>query len=81
ALRSVVSPKLPRITAAEALRALQRDGWTISRQSGSHVLLENMAKPGLVVLPMHQGRTLRLGTLAGILAQAGLDAEAFRRLL
>ncbi len=32
-----MSPKLPRITAAELLRALRRDGWYEHHQVGSHV--------------------------------------------
>jgi predicted RNA binding protein YcfA (HicA-like mRNA interferase family) len=37
-------PKLPRVSGAEALRALQRLGFEKVRQSGSHVV----ARKGLV---------------------------------
>ncbi|MBI2941185.1 MAG: type II toxin-antitoxin system HicA family toxin, partial [Chloroflexi bacterium] len=34
-----MSPRLPRITAAELLRALRRAGWQQHRQTGSHLHL------------------------------------------
>jgi predicted RNA binding protein YcfA (HicA-like mRNA interferase family) len=69
----------PRATAAEVLRALARDGWTVSRQSGAHAVLRHPTKPGRVVVPVHRG-TLKLGTMASILAQAGLSPDDFGRL-
>ena len=32
-------PKLPRVSGAEAVRALQRLGFEISRQRGSHIVM------------------------------------------
>jgi predicted RNA binding protein YcfA (HicA-like mRNA interferase family) len=48
-------PKLPRISAAEAQKALQRLGFVVVRQRGSH----------------------EVGTLAGIVKQAGVSVETF----
>jgi predicted RNA binding protein YcfA (HicA-like mRNA interferase family) len=73
-------PKLPRVTAAEVLAALARDGWYQSRQSGSHVILRHPSKPGIVPVPFHRG-TLKTGTLASILTQAGLTGDQLRHLL
>ncbi len=72
-------PRLPRVTAAELLRALRRDGWIEDHQTGSHVILLHPAKPGRVTVPFHRG-TMRTGTIAGILDQAGLSADDLRRL-
>ena len=66
-------PSLPRISGADAIRALQRLGFTIARQNGSHVVLRRGGS-GCVV-PKH--RELKVGTLAGALRQAGVSAEAF----
>ncbi|MEE9278420.1 MAG: type II toxin-antitoxin system HicA family toxin [Dehalococcoidia bacterium] len=60
------------------LRALQRGGWYVSRQSGSHVILRHPDRPGRAIVPRHRG-TLKVGTLARILEQAGVSAEQFRR--
>ena len=34
-----MSPRLPRITAVEVMRALKRDGWKQVRRCGSHIIL------------------------------------------
>lgn len=76
-----VADRLPRVTSDEVLRALARDGWFISRQSGSHAVLRHPTRRGRVVVPRHRGKTLKLATIASILEQAGLSAEEFRELL
>ena len=66
-------PKLPRISGAEAKRALERLGFIKLRQTGSHVVMRRDAK-GCVV-PMHS--ELKVGTLAGLLRQADVSPEDF----
>jgi predicted RNA binding protein YcfA (HicA-like mRNA interferase family) len=66
-------PKLPRISGDETVRALQHLGFQIARQRGSHVVLRR-GSAGCVV-PTH--RELKVGTLAGVLRQAGVSAEEF----
>lgn len=73
--------KQPRVTAAEALRALQRDGWYVDHRRGSHVYLRHPDRPGLVTVPVHAGRTLYPSIVSSILRQAGLTATQFRGLL
>lgn len=76
-----MSPRLPRITAAELLRALRRDGWQSVRQSGSHITLKHPTKPGHVTVPKHAKVILKLKTLATILEQAGLTTDDLQELL
>jgi predicted RNA binding protein YcfA (HicA-like mRNA interferase family) len=76
-----MSPRLPRITAAELLRALRRDGWQQVRQSGSHVTLKHLRKRGTVTVPKHGHVILKLKTLEMILEQAELTADDLRELL
>jgi predicted RNA binding protein YcfA (HicA-like mRNA interferase family) len=66
-------PKLPRISGAEAQRALERLGFLKLRQSGSHVVMRRGSK-GCVV-PMHG--ELKVGTLGGLLRQAEVSADEF----
>lgn len=66
-------PKLPVISGVEAVRALERLGFVVIRQRGSHLLLRK-GSFGCVV-PNH--RELKTGTLAGILKQAGVSADEF----
>ena len=56
-------PKLPVISGMEAIRALERLGFSVVRQRGSHIVLRRDSA-GCVV-PNHQ--ELKVGTLAGIL--------------
>ena len=70
---SLSMPKLPRISGAEALKALQRLGFEKVRQSGSHVVARRGSKG--CVIPMHT--ELKVGTLAGLLRQADVSPEEF----
>lgn len=70
-------PKLPRVSGAEVVRALQRLGFAVARQRGSHIVMRR-GSSGCVV-PNHQ--ELKTGTLAGVLKQAGVSAEEFLRQL
>jgi predicted RNA binding protein YcfA (HicA-like mRNA interferase family) len=76
-----LSPKLPRVTAPELLRALHRDGWEDARQEGSHIQLRHPTKPGRVTIAHHRRDVLNPRTLSVILEQAGLTVEALRELL
>ena len=76
-----MSDKLPRITAAELLRALRRDGWYGVRQSGSHLTLRHPTKSGYVTVPSHAGVILKPKTLSSVLKQAGLTSDDLRKLL
>ena len=70
-------PKLPRVSGAEIIRALERLGFVRIRQSGSHVILRRGSK-GCVV-PMRS--EVKVGTLAGVLRQAEVSAEEFTQAL
>lgn len=74
-------PKLPRITAKKLLRALQRAGFYIHHQTGSHANLRHALKTHLhLVVPRHGG-DLAPKTLKSILSQAELTVEEFIALL
>ena len=66
-------PKVPRVSGAEAIRSLQRLGFEMIRQNGSHVVMRRGTK-GCVV-PMHP--ELKTGTLAGLLRQADVSINEF----
>lgn len=70
-------PKLPHVSGAEILHALERLGFQKLRQSGNHVVMKRDAK-GCVV-PMHA--EVKVGTLAGLLRQADVTPEDFLRAL
>lgn len=75
-----MSGKLPKITADEAITVLERAGFSLARQSGSHKIYKNLAGKRATV-PYHKGRILHPKVLTSILRDAELDREAFAKLL
>jgi len=66
-------PKLPHVSGATIVKALEQLGFVKIRQSGSHVIMRRGSK-GCVV-PMHS--EVKFGTLAGVLRQADLSPDEF----
>ncbi len=66
-------PKLPRVSSKTCLAALQKLGFVVIRQNGSHIILRR-GSTGCVV-PNH--KAIKTGTLSGILKQAGVSVEEF----
>lgn len=64
--------------AREVLAKLQRAGFVIKRQSGSHVVLRH-ADGRQTYVAMHPG-DIPTGTFRAMLKQAGLSEEEFRKL-
>lgn len=76
-----MSRHLPSISGRQLVRALQRAGFVVLRQKGSHVSLERRTAAGYwrTIVPMH--REIRAGTLGDILQQSGLTKDQLRELL
>ncbi len=74
-----MTPRQPVVSGAQLIRALERDGWSVVRQRGSHVRLKKADRRNALVVPLH--KEIRKGTLAGILRDAGLSADELRGLL
>ena len=68
-----MAPSLPVISGNEAIRALQRLGFVVVRQRGSHIVLRKGCQ-GCVV-PNH--RELKTGMLAGLLKQGEVSVDDF----
>ncbi|MDE2149710.1 MAG: type II toxin-antitoxin system HicA family toxin [Gammaproteobacteria bacterium] len=66
-------PRLPHVSGAEVVRALERLGFSVARQRGSPIVLRR--GPSGCVIPNH--RELKVGTLSGVLKQAGVTVEEF----
>lgn len=76
-----MTPKLPRITATDLLRAFKRAGWVEVHQEGSHIQLRHPERAGRVTIAYHRGDILNPKTLSSALDQAGLSVEELRKLL
>ena len=75
-----MSDRLPRVTAAQVIRVLERLGFELVRQSGSHRIYRD-AEGKRVTVPYHAGRTLHPRLLAAILRDADLTPDEFREML
>lgn len=67
---------LPMLTAREVIRALERAGFQIQRQTGSHARLKH-ADGRIVTVPIHAGQDIGRGLLRKILRDADLSREEF----
>ncbi|NWG29952.1 MAG: type II toxin-antitoxin system HicA family toxin [Rhodocyclaceae bacterium] len=66
-------PKFPVVSGAEVVRTLERLGFVVARQRGSHIVMRR-GSMGCVV-PNH--REVKVGTLVGLLKQAGVSPDEF----
>ena len=69
--------KVPSLAYVRIINALQRDGWRIVRQEGSHIRLEKRIEGELLRITVPAHRPVKRSTLAHILKQARLDVERF----
>lgn len=75
-----MSEKLPRITALEVIKVLEKAGFSFSRQSGSHKIYKNQQGKRTTV-PYHSGVILHPKILKSILKDADLTVEKFKGLM
>ena len=72
--------KLPRgMSGKEVVKALQRAGFYVKRQKGSHIVLRRDNPFAQVVVPDH--KSVDTGTLTTILDGADLSVEDFIKLI
>jgi predicted RNA binding protein YcfA (HicA-like mRNA interferase family) len=77
-----MAERLPVCSGNEVVRALERAGFRLRRINGSHHVMRHDGPPvRIVTVPVHGAETLKRGTLAAIVRQAGLPAEALAALL
>jgi predicted RNA binding protein YcfA (HicA-like mRNA interferase family) len=69
-------PKLPGINHLDAVRALQKAGFRVARQ-GRHVVMTDGVR--IVTIPRHN--PVNAFTMAGIVRDAGLTIDQFKKLL
>jgi len=67
--------KLPRLSGRSCVRILQKFGFYLKRQEGSHMILRRDDPFTQVVVPDHD--ELDTGTLRAIIRQAGLSVDEF----
>jgi len=68
--------KLPVLKPKQVLKRLEKLGFVIDRQSGSHVVLFHPVTKKRAVIPLHLS-DLKKGTLSAILRESGIDRNEF----
>ena len=69
-------PKIPGINHLAAVKALEKAGFKIARQ-GKHIVMSNGVR--IVTIPRHN--PVNAITMGGIVRDAGLSIEEFKKLL
>jgi predicted RNA binding protein YcfA (HicA-like mRNA interferase family) len=75
-----VSEKLPRLTAKELVRVLERKGWELDRSRGSHHIYVHPVSQRTLSIPVAR-RPMSIGTLARLLKDAEISRDELRRLI
>jgi predicted RNA binding protein YcfA (HicA-like mRNA interferase family) len=69
-------PKIPGVNHLQAVRALEKAGFRIARQ-GKHVVMTD----GVRILTIPRHNPVNAFTMGGIVRDAGLTEDAFRKLM
>lgn len=75
-----MTERLPRVPARKVIKVLEKLGFELVRQSGSHRIYKN-DEGKRVTVPYHSGKILHPRILKRILADAGLTVEKFIELM
>lgn len=75
-----MSEKVPRVTAVQVIRVLEKLSFFLARQSGSHKIYRNRTGKRVTVA-YHSGKILHPKVLKSILRDADLTVEELRKLL
>ena len=73
--------KVPSLPYEVIVRALQRNGWVVVRQRGSHIRLQKHTFSETLKLTVPSHRPVKRSTLAHILKQARLSVDELTGLL
>lgn len=73
-----MSEDLKLCSGSDAVRKFQKEGWSVSRQKGSHVMLTKTGYQWTLSIPQH--KELGPGLLRKLIRQAGLTVEIFSQL-
>ena len=73
-----MAQKLPKLKASEVIRILQRHGFVLISQRGSHQKWRKLATGKQVIVPYHKAKQLPLGTIRSTIEGSGIPEEHFR---
>lgn len=71
--------KLPVISGLTAVKTFSKFRFTVSRQTGSHMIMEKTGLDVTLSIPLHY--ELKRGTLRNLIRDAGLTVDEFIQML
>ncbi len=71
--------KVPSLNYKKVISILQKEGWVVVRQKGSHIRLQKKTEKEILKLTVPAHNPLKRSTLSHILKQAYLTIEQFIR--
>jgi predicted RNA binding protein YcfA (HicA-like mRNA interferase family) len=75
-----MTEKLPRLSASEIIKVLEKSGFVLTRQTGSHKIYKD-SEGKRTTVPFHSGKILHPKILKSILNDADLTVEEIRKFL
>ena len=73
--------KVPSISYLKVISALQRVGFIVVRQKGSHIRLQKRIEDEVIKITVPAHKPLKRSTLSHIIKSAGLTVDEFLELL
>jgi predicted RNA binding protein YcfA (HicA-like mRNA interferase family) len=65
----------------KVVKAFERAGWMNRGFKGSHVKLTKDGNPNILSIPVHKGKSVKIGLLKDQIKKAGLTEEDFLKFL
>jgi len=70
--------KLPIVSGEQIIKLLQKEGFSVTRQKGSHISLHKRLEDGSIILGViPKKREIKKGTLLSIIKQSRMNREEF----
>jgi predicted RNA binding protein YcfA (HicA-like mRNA interferase family) len=73
--------RIPELTGKHVVQALERAGWNVKSQKGSHMKLVREGAAHFLIVPTHSHASMPRGTLFNIIRDSGIPPESFHTYL
>ena len=70
-------PKLGQFSGDEIARIMEKSGFLLVRQKGSHLIMQKRTGEETITVPVPMHREIKIGTLQSIIRQSGIAKESF----
>lgn len=70
-------PKLKFLSGKEVCKILQKFGFKLVRQRGSHMIMQKILPQTTITVPVPDHKEIKMGTLRSIIRQSGTPKDAF----